>query len=637
MGLLALFLTLLFLDVARAFAIPIYVTSTYSAHYPRVLDGNAVSGQVYVGRVAPGSTGDVVVLDDSVGSVITTVALPHQPQAIAINEATGQTYVVAWAPHDKLYRLDGASHAMTEVVASSLDFYRLHVAVNPNDNRVYLSGYQELPGNLYDMYLSVFDGNTLTYSPTLHLGQTGFMEPEVLVVTSTNKVYVRVPAGVMVIDSATALTTTIPLGSIYGTLAADPLSGKVYAADALNQQVVTIDGLSDSIVATATVGITPTSIAVNPLTNLAYVANYGDGTVSVIDGASGTVTETITIGGVPRKVEVDLALNRVYVATSTRLKAIDGATHSVYEPDLVFQTGGDFAGFQDLLVMPSHKVYLADRNGLAADGHWYVLADIDLAASTITANPDQLPVDGASTSALTTTLRDSLGAPVAGVPVTLSVGGSQNSLSGAYGVTDAAGQTGACLWSALAEAKPVTATLAEGKALTTPAVVTFTAPPPTVTAASAVQGGNIAYSHPSGAAANVAIPAGAVTTTTVLRYTPQLTPATQPAGLQFAGLAFQLDAFRDCGPGAGLDFQAPVTATLQYPDPAGSDLDEGSLGLWRWTGQAWSTAGIMIVERQAGANQLVVTLSHAAPVALFGANQPPEPTVFELYLPLVFR
>jgi YVTN family beta-propeller protein len=41
-----------------------------------------------------------------------------------------------------------------------------------------------------------------------------------------------------------------------------------------------------------------------PLTNIVYVGNYSDGSVSVIDGATDTVTATITVGNNPNGVAV---------------------------------------------------------------------------------------------------------------------------------------------------------------------------------------------------------------------------------------------------------------------------------------------------------------------------------------------
>jgi YVTN family beta-propeller protein len=61
-----------------------------------------------------------------------------------------------------------------------------------------------------------------------------------------------------------------------------------------NSTVSVIDGTT--VVATPTVGVTPTSASVSPDGRKVYVANYGSGTVSVIDTSSKSVVKTISSG-----------------------------------------------------------------------------------------------------------------------------------------------------------------------------------------------------------------------------------------------------------------------------------------------------------------------------------------------------
>ena len=69
-------------------------------------------------------------------------------------------------------------------------------------------------------------------------------------------------------------------------------------------------------------GYYPYGVAVNSVTNRIYVANQcgsdptcaSDGTVSVIDGASNTVIATVTVGSRPYGVAVNSVTNQIYVA-----------------------------------------------------------------------------------------------------------------------------------------------------------------------------------------------------------------------------------------------------------------------------------------------------------------------------------
>ncbi len=93
--------------------------------------------------------------------------------------------------------------------------------------------------------------------------------------------------------------------------------------------------------------------------------------------------------------------------------------------------------------------------------------------STLVANPSTLPANG-TTTAITFTLLDASGFPIAGAPVTLSASGTGNTLGASSGATTAAGVFATPLASTVAESKTVTAT--SGTVVKT-ATVTFTPGP----------------------------------------------------------------------------------------------------------------------------------------------------------------
>ncbi len=471
---IAVFLTILLLQTTTALATPIYIYSAYSSFYPKVIAGNPTTGKVYIGRVGAFPTGDVIVIDDQTGNISATLPVSYQPEAIAVNQATNSIYVVPWAPVDRMYIIDGSTNNLTEVVASSQSFYRMDVAVNPVTNKIYIAGYM-WAGGPYNIYLSIFRGDTFTYTSTIDLGSGNSWEPKSVVVTSTNKIYVTGQNAVSVVNgSSDMVSSTIPVGLYPKDIAANLNTSYLYVANRGSNSVSVIDGLSDSVVATVTVGVAPTAIALNPLTNRIYVANNGDGTVSVIDGASNTVSATVSVSGTPSMLAVDTALNRVYVGAGSRLKAIDGATNVVYEPDFIYQPGHTYYDLRDLSVMASHKVYVAERRNYGNQGGWYILADIDLIASTIEAAPMSVPADGISQSAITVTLKDSLGVPVSGVAVSITASGSGNTITGSSTRTASNGKMTGLLRSFVPEQKIITATLPEGKSLANTTVVTFT-------------------------------------------------------------------------------------------------------------------------------------------------------------------
>jgi YVTN family beta-propeller protein len=78
------------------------------------------------------------------------------------------------------------------------------------------------------------------------------------------------------------------------------------------------------------VGLNPVSIAANPLTNKVYVANADEDTVTVINGSTGA-TSTLPAGDYPAWVAINAETNTVYVSNliSANTTVINGATDTV--------------------------------------------------------------------------------------------------------------------------------------------------------------------------------------------------------------------------------------------------------------------------------------------------------------------
>src|SRR2546422_73417 len=86
---------------------------------------------------------------------------------------------------------------------------------------------------------------------------------------------------------AQTVTTTVAVGSARASVAVNPVTNKVYVANASSDTVTVIDGATN-VTTTVAVGTTPISVAVNPVTNTVYVANGFSANVTVIDGATNT-------------------------------------------------------------------------------------------------------------------------------------------------------------------------------------------------------------------------------------------------------------------------------------------------------------------------------------------------------------
>ncbi len=150
----------------------------------------------------------------------------------------------------------------------------------------------------------------------------------------TNKIYVvsqncvtlpgSPPCGtgsVTVIDGATNMTATVPVGNGPFSLALNSVTNKIYVVNRNcttapvscgSGSVTVIDGATNSTT-TVPAGLEPLSLTVNPVTNKIYVANFRSNTVMVIDGVTNATT-TVPVGPGPGSLAVNPLTNKIYVA-----------------------------------------------------------------------------------------------------------------------------------------------------------------------------------------------------------------------------------------------------------------------------------------------------------------------------------
>ena len=144
--------------------------------------------------------------------------------------------------------------------------------------------------------------------------------------------------------AAQTILATVPVGQDGFYLAANPVTNKVYVANYCGNDpgcgstspgtVTVINGLTNTVDATITVGGHPTFVVINPLTNKLYVPNRRDNTVSVINGVTNTVIKTISVGSHPTYGDVNVLTNKIYVVNNgngqgTTMSVIDGNTDTV--------------------------------------------------------------------------------------------------------------------------------------------------------------------------------------------------------------------------------------------------------------------------------------------------------------------
>ncbi|MGA2370844.1 MAG: YncE family protein [Candidatus Korobacteraceae bacterium] len=115
-------------------------------------------------------------------------------------------------------------------------------------------------------------------------------------------------------------------------MAVNPTTNKIYVANYCGNDVncfslgtvTVIDGATNNIITTVTVGYYPYALAVNPTTNKIYVANFcgndpncgSTGTVTVIDANNNYTPSTVNVDVGPDAVAVNSTTNYIYVANA---------------------------------------------------------------------------------------------------------------------------------------------------------------------------------------------------------------------------------------------------------------------------------------------------------------------------------
>ncbi len=148
-------------------------------------------------------------------------------------------------------------------------------------------------------------------------------------------------------------------------------------------------------------------------------------------------------------------------------------------------------------------------------------------------------------------------------------------------------------------------------------------------------GGLLIYTDTRGLTTMVQFPPGAVPDTTDVVYTavPLPTELISP-GLRLAGLAFDLNAYRNGELVPGVTFFKTVTVTIHYADADVRGIFEDTLKLYRWTPPTWEVVGI-----RRGEGQTLDTVNNVLTAWLRGLSRYGDMGTEknDIYLPVVLK
>ncbi|NVN91040.1 MAG: hypothetical protein HXX11_10610 [Desulfuromonadales bacterium] len=261
----------------------------------------------------------VSVIDTATNSVVTTIPVGDQPQAIAVNPAGTRVYVVNFNA-DYASVIDTATNTVVSTIP--VGWGAVGAVVNPTGTRVYVVNYSNTV-SVIDTATNAVIGNPIPVGSS----------PEGIAVNQAGtRVYVanNHSDSVSVIDVTTNnVVGTIPL-QMPRSLAVTPAGTRVYVVNGGNEGSV-IDTSTNTVVGTFPSGNSSEFITLNPAGTRAYVTNYDSATVTVIDTTTNTLVTSISVGQRPIGIAVNPAGSRVFVANSysNTVSVIDAATNMV--------------------------------------------------------------------------------------------------------------------------------------------------------------------------------------------------------------------------------------------------------------------------------------------------------------------
>lgn len=276
---------------------------------PLAVAFNNVTNKIYV---ANGSGNTISVIDGTTFKVTDTITVQEYPTVIAVNTATNMIYV-SNREAASISVIDGTTNA----IVATLPGFASQIAVNPVTNRVYVVN----PNGDENYNEYVLDGSTNAVLSELQVGANA---SGIAVNSKTNTVYVTNTNTLVVIDGATnkikltlptppapATDPQHPLIEATESVAVDETSNTVYFTNGASDNTVDVlDGATNSVSTSIPVATGVGPLAADPLTHMVYMASGNS--LAVIDGNTATLSTTLALGNYPGGVAINPAANLLF-------------------------------------------------------------------------------------------------------------------------------------------------------------------------------------------------------------------------------------------------------------------------------------------------------------------------------------
>lgn len=280
---------------------------------PNAIAVNPVTDRVYI---TSRENNRLLALNGNLQGPVAQIGVGERPFGVAVNPVTNRIYAAGFED-GRLSVIDGATDQVLRDIY--LGVRLSFVAVNTVTNRVFITSHG-LPGVI------VIDGGNNT---VINVVTSGLLAPFGLAVSEPlNRVYVgdRDRQEIVTLDGDGNLLAgqTIrpqPAGAAPFALAFNPDTGRLYVALAVNGVVdrvqvyrASLSGLLllDTILVDQGGADGGGGLAVNPATNRIYMTNAASNTVSIINGWTNEVQVTVSVGVDPYGVAANPVTGLIY-------------------------------------------------------------------------------------------------------------------------------------------------------------------------------------------------------------------------------------------------------------------------------------------------------------------------------------
>lgn len=297
-------------------------------------------------------------------SVKTRISYPFGTLGVATNPVSNKVYVVAPqfnGTSENLTVIDGNQDTVLSNI--SVPAGSQFAAVNYLINRVYVTGcnYYQTPS---PCTVTAIDGKTntaigsVTVTSTPGLGIAGIaadpISGNVYVANASDNVINVVNGYKMTLADSLSLNNNSP-----AAIAFNPLLKRLYVPLGTNQTLV-VDACSHQIIGTTNFGSITAGAAVDPLSGHAFVTDANVPSQTAVLDRNGNILATIAVPPSPLGLDVDPATNEVFVSSTglDQVAVIDGSTNTLKT------TVSGVPSSYIAVNFASSKVYVSGRTGV---------------------------------------------------------------------------------------------------------------------------------------------------------------------------------------------------------------------------------------------------------------------------------